>query len=142
MSIVAISMKEVSGKINKPISGKVNIEHTPSIENVKKTKMVASFGDSRTTSPALDIEYSFRIRYHNEKDDFAVLLIKGNILYAVKDEKEADTLEKEWKKDKKLAGKEIDILNAIMRRNISKMLYLSEILNLPPVLQIPTFVKR
>jgi len=142
MSIVGITIKEIKGEVKKPIIGKVKIEHNPKIEDVKETKIINSLLEKEIKISALNIKYSFMIRYIQNNNEVALLSMNGDILYATKDEKEARDLEKNWKKEGNLKGKEVEILNAIIKRGIPKFMYLTEVLSLPPILQIPRFIKR
>jgi len=142
MSIVGITIKEIKGEVRKPLIEKVKIEHNPKIEEVKKTKIIDSISGNKTTIPALDIKYSFKVKYIQNDEEIASLKMEGDILYRTKDEKEAEDLEKNWKEKGNLKGKEVEILNAIMRKGVPKFMYLTEILSLPPIIQIPRFVSK
>ncbi len=142
MNIIGTTIKSVEGKITSPIVGKVNIEYTPAIKDVTKTKIVETIVGNKKID-ALDIKYSIDVKYKAEGEEkiFATLSLEGDIVIKVKDENEAKALKEEWEKNKTLKGIEIAILNTILRKSVPKLVVLSDMLSLPPVIQIPKFVK-
>ncbi len=142
MNIIGTAIKSVEGKINSPVAGKVSIEYIPTIKDVMKTKIVETISENKKID-ALDIKYSIDVKYKAEGGDkiYAILSLEGDIVIKVKDENEAKSLKEEWEKNKTLKGMEIAILNVILRKSIPKLVVLSDMMSLPPVIQIPKFVK-
>ncbi len=142
MGVVSSNFYEISVKKKKPMTGRVNVENKPKITDVKATKIVASFaGDAKV--PGIIVDFEYLTEYKQDKDVLAEILLKGSILYAVKDEKEAEKLEKHFKENKKLdEDVEIVVLNHILNKGTLLALDLSQKVELPPVINMPRIVRR
>ncbi len=142
MGVVSSNVYEISVKKKKPLTGRVNVENKPKITDVKATKIVASFaGDTKV--PGIVVDFEYVTEYQQDKEVLAEILLKGSVLYTVKDEKEAENLEKGFKEDKKLKEEvEIAVLNHILNKGTLLALDLSQKVELPPVINMPRIVRR
>lgn len=141
MGVVSSNVYEIYLKKMKPIMGRVQIENTPKITNVKATKVVASFAGN-TKVPGIIVDFVYTTKYKNDKEILAEIEVKGSVLYTVNEEKEAKKLEEEFNNNKKLESNvEITILNHILRKATLLALDLSQKAELPPVINMPRLVE-
>ena len=131
MTILGISYKKISAeRKSKPL--KANIKTTPKIKNVKKTKI------SETKQDVLNVSFAFETDYN----DHGKITLEGNLLY-MNNKEELDKILKEWDKNKKLPlDTDIEIKNYLLRKVVVQSLYISDVLNLPPVIELPRIVKK
>ncbi len=90
----------------------------------------------------LSITYEFSAEYMSEKNNkrFAEITVEGYILFLDSDQ---EKILKDWKKDKTIPDEvNIQLLNAVLRKCMTKALTLSEDLQLPPPIPLPIAMKK
>ena len=129
MPILGISYNKINAeKKSKPLT--TNIRTTPKIVDVKKTKI------AETKQDVLNISFSLQTDY----GEYGSINIEGNIIYMGNNIEQAD---KEWQENKKLPiDTEIELKNYIIRKVVVQSLYISDLLNMPPVIELPRIVKK
>ena len=129
MPILGISYNKINAeKKSKPLT--TNIRTTPKIVDVKKTKI------AETKQDVLNISFSLQTDY----GEYGSINIEGNIIYMGDNIEQA---EKEWQENKKLpVDIDIEIKNYIIRKVVVQSLYISDLLNMPPVIELPRIVKK
>ncbi|MFH1637713.1 MAG: hypothetical protein ABIB71_04795 [Candidatus Woesearchaeota archaeon] len=117
---------EKKGEIKPPLSINTNVNVT----EMKKEDLSFSSKDSQV----LRLDFEFKLEY---KPDVAAMSIGGHIHF-LENNKDIDSMLKEWKKEKKLK-KEFarEILNSVLIKSNIKALLLSQEVNLPPHIRLP-----
>lgn len=135
MPVVGMTVKNVSAKRIGEYMGPAGVNNNVKLVEVNETEMTA------VGKKGLVISYEFKSDYLTEKKvPFAEILINGDVLVVADNSAE---LVKNWKKDKKLPDDlNIQAVNSVLRRCITRALGLSEELNLPPPIQLPFASKR
>lgn len=130
--IVGFGIKSISAERRNVPKGRVDINSSPKILSVSKSKM----GFLKKGNP-LNIEFEFSTKYEPKIGE---IKIAGNVLYSGK--KMKDVL-KTWKKEKKIP-KEVDkeVKNFLFRKCLTIGVNLSENMQLPPPLMFPTVVSK
>ena len=115
----------------KQIEPPLKINTNVAIKDIEEEKT----GFSGKDDTVLKINFEFSLGYDPKLAD---LQLKGHIHYLEK-KKEADKLVAEWKKSKKLEGEvSRNLLNTILLKCNIKALELSQGVNLPPHIRLPT----
>jgi hypothetical protein len=130
MPIVGLNFDKIGAKKDNKIVGKVQIKNNVDIKNVEQEKLSVSSSDD-----ILKISFEFKSTYEPE---VGAIQLNGHVLY-MDDPKKIDGIAKEWKKSKSLQ-KEISplIINSVLARCNIKALVLSQDVNLPPHVRLPT----
>jgi hypothetical protein len=130
--IVGFSITSISAERKSIPRGRVDINSSPKILSVKKSKM--GFLEGKIP---LSIGFEFVTKYEPKVGE---IRIKGNILYLGKDMKK--TLKK-WTKEKKFPKEvDIEVKNFLFRKCLTIGVNLSESMQLPPPLMFPTVVPK
>ena len=130
--IVGFGIKSISAERKNVPKGRVDINSTPKILSITKSK--TSF--LKKEKP-LNIEFEFITKY---KPNIGEIRISGNVLYLGK--KMKDTL-KAWEKREKIPKEvDIEVKNFLFRKCLTICLNLSENMQLPPPLIFPRVVTR
>ncbi len=133
MAIVALDIKSIeASKEGKTISGKVNINSTPTITGLKKIALSEK-------QEAVVIDFKFETFYRMEggkKEDIAAKLsVSGDLLYATN---KANEIAAKWKKEKKMDDEMmVEVLNVIFGKGLRENLSLADALRLPPPIKFP-----
>lgn len=130
--IIGIRFTKIEGE-NKKVENvkEISVTSTPTIKNVEKKEMDL-FGEDVIT-----IEFEFNTKY---EPNIGYVRIEGEVLAKYENSEE---ILKEWKKKKSLPEDiSIQIINAIFRRCLTKIIGISEDLQLPPPIILPTVTKR
>ncbi|MCD6092642.1 MAG: hypothetical protein J7J38_01315 [Candidatus Aenigmarchaeota archaeon] len=134
MPTLGISFKSIQANVNrsaKPI-GNISVNSAPIIKDIEEAK----------TGPAgikniITVQFEFKTIY---EPNIGNISLSGELLYQT--DKIKDIL-KEWKKNKRLPSEvAVPILNAIFRRCLSKIISLSEDLQLPPPIRFPVVKQK
>jgi hypothetical protein len=130
MPIVGLNFDKIGAKKDNKITGKVQVKNNVDIRNVEQEKLSISSSDD-----ILKISFEFKSTYEPE---VGAIQLNGHVLY-MDDPKKIDEIAKEWKKTKGLQ-KDISpmIINSILARCNIKALILSQDVNLPPHIRLPT----
>lgn len=122
---------QASADLSKPLNQEIQVNSTPSITNILK-KPVSVKG----VKEVLVIEFEFKTMYEPK---IGSIELKGEILYQHDD---IDNILKSWKDKKNLDENVLlDVMNTIMRRSLTKIVYLSDELRLPPPVRFPIVQK-
>ena len=130
MPIIGLNFDKIGAKKDNKIVGKVQIKNNIDIKNVEQEKLSVSSSDD-----ILKISFEFKSTYDPE---VGAIQLNGHVLY-MDDPKKIDGITKEWNKSKSLQ-KDISplIINSILARCNIKALVLSQDVNLPPHVRLPT----
>jgi hypothetical protein len=131
MPVVGIMIKSVHCEKSAAIVGGIKVNNTTNLRDVRETDLPA------IGKTGLAVAFEFKADYVSEKlkKSIAYITIGGDVLLL---ERKPEELVKVWKRDKKLPDAlNIQIINAILRRCLTKALTLSEDLNLPPPIAMP-----
>ncbi|MFH0948870.1 MAG: hypothetical protein V1802_00095 [Candidatus Aenigmatarchaeota archaeon] len=125
--IVGFNLKSIEAKVfDKKIDGPVNVNTVPSIESMEKKDIGLSLKD------ILAVTFNFKTTYEPRIGE---INISGEVLYQSPEAKE---ILKKWTSEKKLDEKlGVEVLNAIMRKCMTKAIEISDELRLPPPIQFP-----
>lgn len=130
--IIGIRFNKIEGENKKVEDAKeISVSSTPTIKNAEK-KEIDIFGEN-----IIGIEFEFVTKY---EPNIGYIKIDGEILAKYDNIEE---ILKEWKKKKSLPEEvSIQLMNAIFRRCLTKIISISEDLQLPPPIILPTVTKR
>jgi len=131
MPVAGMSIKAMSAKRHEDVVGEIEVNNDAKLTTVEETDLPA-FGKK-----AMTVGFSFTTDYidRKTKKKLAEILIDGSVLYMSDDHA---NVVKGWKTTKKLPEDvNIEIINAILRRCITKAVVLSEDLQMPPPMMIP-----
>ena len=126
MPIAAINFKKIIGERKESSNGEINIKNNVAITNVEKYII----GKQNTIKFTFDFSSLF-------EPNVGSILLTGEVI-SIEDEKKADEILAQWKKDKKLP-KDImaSVMNTILAKSHVKALIISQDINLPPPLNLP-----
>ncbi|MFQ6010334.1 MAG: hypothetical protein ACE5J7_04425 [Candidatus Aenigmatarchaeota archaeon] len=135
MPVIGMNLRLINASRTGEITGPVNINNRTKIKEVKEKELPS------LKQKGLTIGFVFYVDYKSKEDkSLATIEIEGDVFYVAGDQKEVMTL---WEKEKKLPAElNIDVLNTILRRCITKSLALSEDLQLPPPIALPFAAKK
>jgi len=136
MPVVGMNIKTIDAKKHQEISGPVKVNNTTNFTDIKEHDL------GSLDKTGLAITFTFRTEYNadNSKKPIAEIEINGDVLFL---DNQHQTILKNWKKDKKLPDEvNIQIINVILRKCITKALDLSEELQLPPPVALPFAQKK
>ena len=130
MPAIGLNLKLINASKTGEVTGPVNISNRTKIKGVTE-KNLPSLGKD-----GLLIEFVFYADYKSKEDkNLAVIEIEGEVFFVGDDQKDVKTM---WDSQKKLPDNvNIDILNIILRKCLTKSLQLSEDLQLPPPIALP-----
>jgi len=131
--IVSITINSMRAERDEKLLGKVNVKSNPRVRDVKKGK-IESIGKD-----ALEIDFGYTATYSGEKKDVAKIEIEGKMFFLTD---EIDKIVKDWKKKKTLPEEVlIPVMNSILRKSLSRAVWLAEELQLPPPIRFPVIHK-
>lgn len=129
MAIIGTTFGKIVAERKKGFVPNTKIETRPSIKEVKRTE-ISGLGPN---VEALEIEFGLESAF---EPDVGNINIEGSILYATEDAKK---LESSWKKDKNLPDvMKVELLNHILKKASVQALMLSDTLQLPPIVRLPS----
>lgn len=130
MPIVGFNFDKIGAKKDNKITGKVQIKNNVDIKNVEQEKLSITSSDD-----ILKISFEFKASY---EPGIGAIQINGHILY-MEEPKKIEEISKNWKKSKNLP-KDLapQIVNSILSRCNIKALTLSQDVNLPPHIRLPS----
>lgn len=130
MPIIGLNFDKIGAKKDNKITGKLQIKNNIRISSVNQEKLSVSSSDD-----LLKISFEFKVTYEPK---IGGLQINGHVLY-MDEPKKIDEIMSFWKKKKGLP-KELSpqIINAILAKCNIKSLMLSQDVNLPPNINLPT----
>jgi hypothetical protein len=110
------------------LGGNITVNSAPKVVNITKR----DFPDFKDI---LVVDFEFVVKYD---PDVGEILFKGEMLYKDEDSKKALKL---WKDEKKMSDEmALNVLNAIVRKCLTKSIDISAELRLPPPIRFPTVV--
>jgi hypothetical protein len=136
MPVIGISIREIDAKRFEDLaSGGVKVDNRTNLREIKEQNIPT------LDKKGLNVSFEFKTQYTTENNKkIAEINLLGDVLLI--DEKQEQIL-KDWKKDKKLPDDvNIQIVNTILRKCLTKALTISEELQLPPPLAIPFASKK
>jgi len=135
MPVIGLTIKNVAAKRIGDYQGPAGVNNNAKLVDVKEADL------GNLGKKGLTISYEFKSDYVTEKKvPFAEIIISGDVLVVADN---TTDLVKAWKKDKKLPEDlNLQAVNAVLRRCITKALGLSEDLNLPPPVPLPFAQKK
>ena len=136
MPVVGLNIKTINAWKNQEITGPVKVNNTTNFTDVKEHKMDA------IDKKGLSITFSFKTEYNieNSKKSVAEIEINGDVLFI---DEGHEALLKSWKKDKRLPDEiNLQVINTILRKCVTRALDLSEELSLPPPVALPFAQKK
>ena len=135
MPIVGFNFDKTSAERKAPIKKGMKATHNITIEDVKEEQL--NLGEN-TKKSGLKFSFEYIVDY---QPNIGEVIIKGHILY-LDDEKKVKEIASKWKKEKKMDSDiTAQLINTAIIKSTIKALSLSQDLNLPPHLPIPTVVK-
>lgn len=130
MPVVGMVIKTIDAEKRAEVEGGVRVNNSTNLKDVREQDMPA------IGKKGLAIGFEFKAGYETDKSKTIAEIIIGGEVYWVADD--IDKLLKGWKKDKKLPDEvNLQVINTILRRCLTKSLTLSEDLNLPPPIALP-----
>jgi len=134
MPVIGMSISTIDAKKYEEVTGPVKVNSNTNLKEIKEQDLPA------LNKKGLSINFEFKTQYINDKNKtLAEIIIGGDVFFI---DNEQDKILKEWKKDKKLPDEvNLQIINAVLRKGITKALNLSEELQLPPPIILP-FAKK
>ncbi len=128
MPIIGMNFTSIDAHFDeKKAGGHVNINSSPSIENIRKKDI-----NLLKEKDVVAIEFKFTTSYEPKIGE---INLRGEILYQTDDAKK---ILADWK-DKNLDSKiTVDVLNTIFKKCLTKAAVLAEDLRLPPPITFPT----
>lgn len=130
MPIIGFNYTKILVERKKPLRENIKVKNDINIDNIEKAKVPLPNQEG-----VLQIEFTYTSEY---QPGIASIEIKGNILFLDSPEESEKAIDS-WKKNKKLPSKAAQhILNSILIRCGVKALSLSQDLNLPPHIRLPT----
>ena len=132
MPIVGFHIKSISAKRKTIPKGRIDINSTPKIVSVTKSKV-----GLKKKEDSLNISFEFTTEY---KPGIAEIKMIGNVMYLGNKVKIGVNM---WKKEKKLPREiEVEVKNFLFRKCLSIGIDLSEQMNLPPPLLFPRIMPK
>jgi hypothetical protein len=134
MPIIGLNINKIDAeKINR-ITGKVEIKNNLSIYGVEQEKLNLSKSEE-----VLKFKFKYKIGYEPK---VGKIELEGYVLY-MEDPNQIKEILKNWEKDKKLQPELTTmILNTILTKCNIKILNLSQEINLPPHIRLPTVKQK
>ena len=131
MPVIGHSIRSLNAGRKSLIANKIDINSTPKIKDVKEKKItVPGVTDKQSV---LTVDFEFETTY---KPDIGNIKINGDLMYTGDDNKK---VLKEWEKNKKLpAEADIEIKNFLLRKCLLLGVTISQEMQLPPPLVIPS----
>lgn len=134
MPAVGMNLKLINASRTGEITGPVNVSNKTKIKEVRKTELPS------LNQEGLSITFVFYVDYKQEEKSMATIEIEGDVFFLGEEEK---GIMESWEKNKKIPDEiNIDVLNLVLRKCLTKSLVLAEDLQLPPPMAIPYATKK
>ncbi|MFP4117617.1 MAG: hypothetical protein ACLFTR_01710 [Candidatus Woesearchaeota archaeon] len=131
MSIVSIAFSKINAEKKKAVRGKVNVANNVAIKNVEKANI--SMGNTQQ-SP---LKFSFEFTSKTEPE-IGNILIEGDLVFMTEGSRADETINA-WKESKPMQKDIITpVLNGILKKCNVEALIMSQTLNLPSPVKLPT----
>ena len=132
MPIVGFNFDKTSAEKTAQVQKGMQAAHNITIDSISKEEL--NLGKS-TKKPGLKFSFEYNVKYEPKIGE---VIIKGHILYTDNDKKIKEILAS-WSKDKKIEpALTSTLINTAIVKSTIKALTLSQDINLPPHLPIPT----
>ena len=130
MPAVGMKLKLINASKREDFDGMAGVENRTKIKDVAERELPA------IGKKGLEITFVFDVDYKKENGkSFATIEMEGDVFYLGEDQKKVLEM---WSKEKKIPEDlNLDLINTILRRCITKALQLSEELQLPPPIALP-----
>jgi hypothetical protein len=130
MPIVGFNFDKIEVERIKNITTKLEIKNSLGIKDITTEKLPIS-----NIEEVLKFSFEFNLNY---EPGVGKILLQGHILYTDEPKKIKD-IQKEWKKDKKIDSKLLEIMiNTILQKCHLKSLMLAQEVNLPLHMNLPS----
>jgi len=131
MTIIGFNFKDIKVSRKEGVKGKINIKNNVVITDIKEQDL--SLGDK--SQSALKFMFEFSSKY---EPNFGEIVLGGDLLFMESSSKTKEILDG-WKKSKKVP-KDImaGILNTVLSKCNIEALILSQKVNLPPPIPLPS----
>lgn len=135
MPVIGINLREIDAKRIEDLVGGIKVNNNTNVKDIKETEIFS------INKKGLSISFEYRTEYVNEKNKkFAEINIVGDVFFI---DDAQDKILRDWKKDKRIPDDvNIQIINTILRKCVTKALSISEELNLPPPVALPFASKK
>ncbi len=131
MPIVGFNFEKILGQKLNPLKKGMKATHNITINSIKEEKIPIA----KAEKLGLKFDFEFSVKYEPKIGEINIL---GTILY-LDEEKEIKSILSEWNKNKKIKPEvAAQIINTAIVKSAIKALSLSQDINLPPHLPIPT----
>ncbi|MBW2989170.1 hypothetical protein KY358_02520 [Candidatus Woesearchaeota archaeon] len=131
MTILGFNFKDIKVSRKDGVKGKINIKNNVVITDIKEQDL--SLGDK--SQNALKFAFEFSSKYEPEMGD---IVLGGDLLFMESSEKTKKILD-DWKKSKKVPEDVMaNILNTVLTKCNVEALILSQKVNLPPPIPLPS----
>jgi len=132
MPVTGMMIKEIEARRTEDVVGELEVTNDTKLTTVEETDL-PTLGKK-----GMRIGFSFVTNYNNrdgDKNKLAEIKINGSLLYMSDDH---DKIVAMWKETNKLPQEiNIEILNALLRRCVTKAIVISEDLQMPPPVMLP-----
>lgn len=138
MPVVGMVIKTIDARRFEEIEGGgVKVNNQTNLKDMKEQELPA-LGKNKK---GISINFEFKADYENEKNKkVAEIIVGGDVLYIDDDQ---DKVMKLWKKEKKIEEEvNLQVMNAVLRRCLTKAIALSEDLQLPPPIPMPFAARK
>lgn len=131
MAVIGFNFRKIVAEKGDVSSGKVNIANNVSVKDIEEASVPVAIGKQK----ALKFNYEFTTKY---EPNVGSIIIEGDVLF-LDTESAVSKILKDWKKSKKV-DKDVlaPILNTILTKCSIKGLIISQDLNLPSPMQLPS----
>ncbi len=136
MPIVGMTIKNIEArKTGELVQASLKVNNNTNIKEVSE-KDLPALGKNKK---GLSIGFEYKADYLDDKKSIGEIVVNGDVFFL---DEEQDKILKQWKKEKKLPDDvNIQVLNAILRRCLTRALSLSEDVQLPPPIAMPFATK-
>ena len=131
MSVVGFNFDKMLIERTNPIKGNLSVKNDMVIKEVREEEVFIGSKKEK----ALKFIFEFSSKY---EPDVAQIILIGHVLYMA-DSKETKDIMNKWKKEKDMPQKvAAQVLNTALIKSNIKALHLSQDMNLPPHIRLPT----
>ncbi|MBW6451138.1 MAG: hypothetical protein K0B02_00220 [DPANN group archaeon] len=133
MGILGITYDKIMAERTGVKNQKISVNTTSLIKDITKVTLNAF----EKTVESLNVKFELKSEF---KPKIGFVEITGTIIYTVKN---TDDLIKQWKKNKTMSEENrVELTNYIFRNALPKALMLTDLMQLPPVVDIPQAVAK
>lgn len=129
-AIIGFNFGKIEVKRTPSVKGKINIKNNVKIDNVETSDLYLG----KAKEGGLRFAFTFETKY---EPDAGLIKLEGDVL-ALEDTEKAESIVKEWKKNKKLDNEIMTlIINNILTRCYTQAIFLSREVGLPLPVPLP-----